>query len=439
MTHKILTVRMEEHPSDSHTLARYLGTGGYATLNTALTELSPDDVTAEVRAANLRGRGGASFPTGVKWGFLPKETRPRYLVINADESEPGTFKDRLLLERDPHQLLEGIALSAYALDVQRAFVYVRGEYTKPARRLQRAIDEAYQGGYLGAGIAGSKFPLDVTVHLGAGAYICGEETALLSSLEGRRGEPRIKPPFPAVEGLYAMPTIVNNVETISNVPWIVANGGFAFASIGPQTSAGTRLMSISGHVARPGDYEIVLGLTWRDLIYDVGGGIRDDRPLKTWVPGGASAPWFVPDEHLDTLVTIDDIAANGSMIGSGAVIVMDDTTNVVAAAHRIVKFFAHESCGQCTPCREGTTWLERILDRILTGQGRREDLDLLLDVSDNISPGLSWPPAMTTICPLGPSATAPIVSIMRYFRDEVEAMIPAEEEPVVDAEEALLG
>lgn len=439
MTQKILTVRMEEHPSDSHTLARYLGTGGYATLNTALTELSPDDVTAEVRAANLRGRGGASFPTGVKWGFLPKETRPRYLVINADESEPGTFKDRLLLERDPHQLLEGIALSAYALDVQRAFVYVRGEYTKPARRLQRAIDEAYQGGYLGAGIAGSKFSLDVTVHLGAGAYICGEETALLSSLEGRRGEPRIKPPFPAVEGLYAMPTIVNNVETISNVPWIVANGGFAFASIGPQTSAGTRLMSLSGHVARPGDYEIVLGLTWRDLIYDVGGGIRDDRPLKTWVPGGASAPWFVPDEHLDTLVTIDDIAANGSMIGSGAVIVMDDTTNVVAAAHRIVKFFAHESCGQCTPCREGTTWLERILDRILTGLGRREDLDLLLDVSDNISPGLSWPPAMTTICPLGPSATAPIVSIMRYFRDEVEAMIPAEEEPVVDAEEALLG
>ncbi|MCH8991675.1 MAG: NADH-quinone oxidoreductase subunit NuoF [Acidobacteria bacterium] len=439
MTQKILTVRMEEHPSDSHTLARYLGTGGYATLNTALTELSPDDVTAEVRAANLRGRGGASFPTGVKWGFLPKETRPRYLVINADESEPGTFKGRLLLERDPHQLLEGIALSAYALDVQRAFVYVRGEYTKPARRLQRAIDEAYQGGYLGAGIAGSKFSLDVTVHLGAGAYICGEETALLSSLEGRRGEPRIKPPFPAVEGLYAMPTIVNNVETISNVPWIVANGGFAFASIGPQTSAGTRLMSLSGHVARPGDYEIVLGLTWRDLIYDVGGGIRDDRPLKTWVPGGASAPWFVPDEHLDTLVTIDDIAANGSMIGSGAVIVMDDTTNVVAAAHRIVKFFAHESCGQCTPCREGTTWLERILDRILTGQGRREDLDLLLDVSDNISPGLSWPPAMTTICPLGPSATAPIVSIMRYFRDEVEAMIPAEEEPVVDAEEALLG
>lgn len=439
MTHKILTVRMDEHPSDSHTLARYLGTGGYATLNTALAELSPDDVTAEVRAANLRGRGGASFPTGVKWGFLPKETRPRYLVINADESEPGTFKDRLLLERDPHQLLEGIALSAYALDVQRAFVYVRGEYTKPARRLQRAIDEAYQGGYLGAGIAGSKFSLDVTVHLGAGAYICGEETALLSSLEGRRGEPRIKPPFPAVEGLYAMPTIVNNVETISNVPWIVANGGFAFASIGPQTSAGTRLMSLSGHVARPGDYEIVLGLTWRDLIYDVGGGIRDDRPLKTWVPGGASAPWFVPDEHLDTLVTIDDIAANGSMIGSGAVIVMDDTTNVVAAAHRIVKFFAHESCGQCTPCREGTTWLERILDRILTGQGRREDLDLLLDVSDNISPGLSWPPAMTTICPLGPSATAPIVSIMRYFRDEVEAMIPAEEEPVVDVEEALLG
>ncbi len=433
---KILTARMDEYPEDSHTLARYTDTGGYESLSKALTEMSPADVTAEVDASNLRGRGGASFPTGTKWGFLPADTRPRYLVINGDESEPGTFKDRLLLERDPHQLVEGIALSAYALDVSDAFVYVRGEYTKPARRLQRAIDEAYAAGHLGPNIHGSEFSLDVTIHLGAGAYICGEETALLSSLEGRRGEPRIKPPFPAVEGLYAMPTIVNNVETISNLPWIVGNGGFAYASIGPATSAGTRLVSLSGHVANPGDYEIVLGLTWRQLIYDIGGGIPGDRGLKAWVPGGASAPWFVPDQHLDTPVTIDDIAANGSMIGSGAVIVMDETTNVVAAALRIVRFFAHESCGQCTPCREGTTWLEKILDRILTGQGRPRDLDLLLDVSDNISPGLAWPPAMTTICPLGPSATAPIVSIMRHFRDEVEAMVDV---AVEEGEEVAVG
>jgi NADH-quinone oxidoreductase subunit F len=424
MTSSILLSRMLEHPTDSNTLARYLDTGGYGALRKALETMTPEDVVAEVKASNIRGRGGASFPTGVKWGFLPPDVRPRYLVINGDESEPGTFKDRMLLERDPHQLVEGIAISSYGLDVQHAIVYIRGEYPKPARRLQRAIDEAYEAGYLGTDILGSGFDLDVTVHLGAGAYICGEETALLSSLEGRRGEPRIKPPFPAVEGLYAKPTIVNNVETISNVPWIVENGGAKYAAIGPETSSGTRVMSLSGHLEKPGDYEIVAGMTWRELIFDVGGGIPEGRELKAWVPGGASAPWFVPSEHLDTLVTIDDIANQGSMIGSGAVIVMDDSTNVVGAAHRIVRFFSHESCGQCTPCREGTTWLERILSRILDGNGRPEDIGLLLDVSDNISPGLAWPPAMTTICPLGPSATAPVVSIMRYFRDEVEAMIP---------------
>jgi NADH-quinone oxidoreductase subunit F len=433
---KILLSRMEAHPADSHTLERYLDSGGYAALRTALEKMKPEDVVAEVKASNIRGRGGASFPTGVKWGFLPPDTRPRYLVINGDESEPGTFKDRMLLERDPHQLLEGIAISSYALDVTHAFVYIRGEYPKPARRLQRAIDEAYEAGFLGEDILGSGFDLDVTVHLGAGAYICGEETALLSSLEGRRGEPRIKPPFPAVEGLYAKPTIVNNVETISNIPWIVTNGGTEYAAIGPETSSGTRVMSLSGHLKSPGDYEIVAGMSWRELIYDVGGGIRDDRELKAWVPGGASAPWFVPSEHLDTPVTIDDIARNGSMIGSGAVIVMDDSTNVVGAAHRLVRFFSHESCGQCTPCREGTTWLERILSRILDGYGRPEDIGLLLDVSDNISPGLAWPPAMTTICPLGPSATAPVVSIMRYFRDEVEAMIPGLSPAAVSAANA---
>jgi NADH-quinone oxidoreductase subunit F len=417
----ILTQRMVDRPEDSETIAAYEAADGYTAMRKGLLEMEPADIAAEVKASNIQGRGGAAFPTGVKWGFLAP-TKPAYLVVNGDESEPGTFKDRQLLERDPHQLVEGIVLSSYAIGCNHAFIYIRGEYPKPARRVQRAIDEAYEAGYLGKDILGSGFDLDVTVHLGGGAYICGEETALLNSLEGRRGEPRIKPPFPAVEGLYAKPTIVNNVETISNVPWIVGNGGAAYAALGPEASCGTRMFSLSGHVNKPGNYEILMGITWRELIYEIGGGIRDGNELKTWIPGGASAPWFVP-EHLDLLVTKDDVAQAGSMLGSGAVVVMDETTNVVAAAHRVVKFFAHESCGQCTPCREGTTWLERMLARILDGQGRAADLDLLLDVADNISPGLRWPPAQTTICPLGPSAVSPITSIMRHFRDEVEAMI----------------
>ena len=434
MTDQILTTRMDEYPADSNTLERYLETGGYGALRTALAGMTPDEVKEAVKASNIRGRGGANFPTGVKWGFLPP-TKPRYLVVNGDESEPGTFKDRQLLERDPHQLVEGIILSAFGLEVHHAFIYIRGEYPKPARRVQRAVEEAYDAGYLGANILGSGFDLDITVHLGGGAYICGEETALLNSLEGRRGEPRIKPPFPAVEGLYARPTIVNNVETLSDVPWIVANGGPAYAAIGPVTSAGTRMFSVSGHVNKPGNYELVMGMTWQDLIFDICGGIRDNNDLKCWIPGGASAPWFVPELQLDTPLTIDDVGKNGSMLGSGAVIVMDETTNVVAAAHRIVRFFAHESCGQCTPCREGTTWLEQVLWRILNGHGRPMDLDLLLDISDNISPGLRWPPAQTTICPLGPSAVSPIRSIMTHFRDEVESMVaagvaPADEEGV---------
>lgn len=426
MTDKILTVRMDAYPADSQTLSRYLDTGGYEALTKALDQMSPKKIIEEVKASNMRGRGGAGFPMGVKWGFLaPAE--PRYLVVNCDESEPGTFNDRQLAERDPHQLLEGIAISSYALGVHHAFIYVRGEYAKAARRIQNAIDEATEAGYLGKDIRDSDFSLEVTVHLGGGAYICGEETALLNSLEGRRGEPRLKPPFPAVEGLYAQPTIVNNVESISNVPWITMHGGAAYAAIGPERSAGTKMMSISGHINKPGNYEIVMGMTWRDLIFDVGGGIPDGKSLKAWIPGGASAPWFVPDVHLDTIVSIDDVAANGSMIGAGAVVTMDETTNVVAVAHRIVRFFAHESCGQCTPCREGTSWMEAVLERILQGGGRTEDIDLLLDISDNISPGLAWPPAMTTICPLGPSAVSPVTSITRWFRPELEAMIAGSE------------
>jgi NADH-quinone oxidoreductase subunit F len=412
---------MAAHPSDSNTVSRYEQTGGYTTLRTALAEMAPEQITAEVKASNLLGRGGAAFPMGVKWGFLaPAETR--YLVINGDESEPGTFKDRQLLERDPHQMIEGIILSAYALSIHQAFVYIRGEYPRPARRVQRAVDEAYKAGYLGKDILGSGFDLEITVHLGGGAYICGEETALLNSLEGRRGEPRLKPPFPAVEGLYAKPTIVNNVETISNVPWIVANGGAAYDAIGPEGSRGTRLFSLSGHINNPGNYEIVMGMTWREFIYDIGGGIPDGKVLKAWIPGGASAPWFV-EEHLDTLMTIDDVDKNRSMLGSGAVVVMDETTCMVKAALRLVRFFAHESCGQCTPCREGTTWLQQVLARIEAGEGREIDLDLLLDIGDNISPGLAWPPAMTTICPLGPSVVAPITSLMNFFKDEVVAHV----------------
>ena len=426
MTDLILTSRMDAHPTDSQTLQRYLATGGYDALRKALGKMTPEQIIDEVKASQLRGRGGAGFPMGVKWGFLA-DAVPRYLVVNADESEPGTFNDRQLMERDPHQLLEGIAIASYGLGVNHAFIYIRGEYPKAARRLYRALEEATDAGYLGSDILGSGFDLEVTIHLGGGAYICGEETALLNSLEGRRGEPRLKPPFPAVEGLYAKPTIVNNVESISNVPWITLNGGAAYAAIGPERSSGTKMLSMSGHIKNPGNHEIVMGMTWSELIYEVGGGIRDDRKLKTWIPGGASAPWFGPSKHLDTLVDFDDVAANGSMIGAGAVVVMDDTTNVVAAARSIVRFFAHESCGQCTPCREGTSWLEDILTRILDGHGRPSDLELLWDVSDNISPGLGWPPAMTTICPLGPSATAPVASILRYFRDEVEAMIPSAE------------
>ena len=426
MSELILTKRMVAHPSDSHTLSRYLDTGGYVALRKALFDMSRDDVIAEVKASNMRGRGGAGFPTGVKWGFLAPAT-PHYLVVNCDESEPGTFNDRELTERDPHQLLEGIIISSYALGVRHAFVYIRGEYPKAARRLQRAADEAYEAGYLGTNIQGSDYSLELTIHLGGGAYICGEETALLNSLEGRRGEPRLKPPFPAVEGLYAKPTIVNNVESIANIPWIVENSGAAYAAIGPERSAGMKMVSVSGHVNKPGNYEIELGMTWRDFIFDIAGGIRDGLELKAWIPGGASAPWFVPDVHLDTPFTIDDVASNGSMLGAGAVIVMDENTNVVAAAHRLVYFFADESCGQCTPCREGTSWLADVLKRILDGRGRPEDIDLLLSISEGISPGLKWPPVMTTICPLGPSAVSPVTSITRWFRPEIEAMIPGSE------------
>ncbi len=412
---------MVDHPADSHSIDRYEATGGYAQAKLALG-MTRDELVETVKASGLLGRGGAAFSAGLKWSFLAP-ARPAYLVINADESEPGTFKDRQLLERDPHQMVEGIIITSIANEVHHAFVYIRGEYAKPARRVQAAIDEAYAKGYLGKGIFGTDFDLEVTVHLGGGAYICGEETALINSLEGRRGEPRLKPPyFPAAKGLYMLPTIVNNVETVSNLPHILAMGAADYAGLAHESDTGTFLMSLSGHVAKRGNYELAHGITWRELIYDIGGGIPGGKELKAWIPGGASAPWFVP-EHLDLEITKEATAAAGSMLGSGAVIVMDETTCMVRAAERVVRFFSHESCGQCTPCREGTTWLEMILRRIEEGQGRAVDLDLAIGVSDGISIDLAWPPKMTTICPLGPSAVSPIKALKDYFRDEVQAHV----------------
>jgi len=414
---------MVDHPADSHSIDRYEATGGYAQSKRAVG-MTRDELVETVKASGLLGRGGAAFSAGLKWSFLAP-ARPAYLVVNADESEPGTFKDRQLLERDPHQLVDGMVITSVANEVHHAFIYVRGEYAKPARRVQAAVNEAYARGYLGTGIFGSDFDLEVTVHLGGGAYICGEETALINSLEGRRGEPRLKPPyFPAAKGLYMLPTIVNNVETVSNLPHILEMGADRYAGLAHETDTGTFLMSLSGHVNKPGNYELAHGMTWRELIYDVGGGIPDGKELKAWIPGGASAPWFVP-EHLDLEITKDATAAAGSMLGSGAVIVMDETTCMVKAAERIIRFFSHESCGQCTPCREGTTWLEMILRRIEEGQGRTVDLDLAIGVSDGISIDLAWPPKMTTICPLGPSAVSPIKALKDYFRDEVQAHVDA--------------
>ncbi len=423
MTYPLLvTRRMTDHPTDSHTIDRYEATGGYEAAKTAIGQ-GRESLVESIKNSGLLGRGGAAFSAGLKWSFLAPG-RPAYLVVNGDESEPGTFKDRQLLERDPHQMVEGIIIASVANEVHHAFIYIRGEYPKPARRVQQALAAAYAKGYLGKGIFGSDYDLEVTLHLGGGAYICGEETALINSLEGLRGEPRLKPPyFPAAVGLYNKPTIVNNVETLSNLPHILNDGVDSFKELGHAADTGTFLFSISGHVQKPGNYELPHGITWREMIYDVAGGIPHGRQLKTWIPGGASAPWFVPADHLDLPVTKDDTAKAGSMLGSGAVVVMDDTTCVVRAAERIVRFFAHESCGQCTPCREGCTWLEMILRRIEAGQGRDVDIDLLLDVSDNISVGLAWPPKMTTICPLGPSAVSPIITITKYFKDEVMAHI----------------
>jgi NADH-quinone oxidoreductase subunit F len=423
---RIITKRLREHPDSSWKLDTYLATGGYESLRKAVA-MAPDAVSEEVKKSALRGRGGANFGCAQKWSLLPPDVRPRYLVVNGDEGEPSTFKDRMLIERDPHQLIEGIAIAAYAIDAHIAFIYLRGEFALGYDRVVAAVDEARRHGFIGPTVAGSGFDLDVVVHRGAGAYICGEETALIESLEGDRGMPRIKPPyFPAVKGLYMKPTIVNNVETLSTLPAIIANGGDWYASMGVGNSRGTRIVALSGHVNRPGNYEVELGMTFRTLLYDsdLGGGIRNGNALKFFLPGGASFQWFA-EEHLDVPMDIDVVSREyTSSLGSGAVMVFDETTCPVRVALRLAKFYAHESCGKCTPCREGTGWVEKVLYRVEHGAGRPDDMGLLRDIGDNISPGFVTAPfQQTTICPLGPSVVSPLASIAKYFSDDFDAHV----------------
>ena len=390
------------------TCGSYESRGGYDALKTALG-MSQDAIIEAVKASGLRGRGGAGFPTGLKWGFIPQDNpKPKYLVVNADESEPGTCKDVPLMMASPHTLVEGVIISSYAIRANVAFIYIRGEVLHVVRRLQRAVQEAYLAGHLGKDIHGSGYDLDLIVHAGAGAYICGEETALLDSLEGRRGQPRLRPPFPAVAGLYASPTVVNNVESIASVPSIIANGADWFASLGTEKSKGYVIYSLSGHVKKPGQYEAPLGITLRELI-DLGGGVREGHELKFWTPGGSSTP-LLTAEHLDMPLDYEAVGAAGSMLGTRALQIFDETTCVVRAVLRWTEFYKHESCGKCTPCREGTWWLVQTLARLEKGQGTEADLDVLLDQCENI--------LGRAFCALGDGATSPITSSIEYFRDE---------------------
>ena len=403
------------HEEKCHSLSFYQKNGGYEQARKSLHDWQPDDLIETVKAANLRGRGGAGFPTGVKWGFVPKNTdKPKYLAVNADESEPGTFKDRLIMEKNPHLLLEGIIISCKAVGIHHAYIYIRGEFVFAANRLQNAIDRAYSEGILGENCLGSDFTLDVTLHRGAGAYICGEETGMLSSLEGDRGQPKLKPPFPAVEGLFGCPTVVNNVETLANLPYILEIGAEAYGKIGPEKSPGPKLFCVSGHVEKPGVFELPMGISLRTLIDEHAGGVWKGRKLKAVIPGGSSAHVLRADE-CDVDMDIESLAAAGTMLGSAGVIVMDETTCMVDALLNIMRFYHHESCGQCTPCREGTGWLEKIAHRIAIGEGRMEDMDLVTEVFDRM--------VGKTICALADAAAFPAESIVNKFREDFVAAI----------------
>ena len=391
----------------------YQRRGGYEQLRRALT-MSPEAVLAELEASGLRGRGGAGFAMGKKASFLPKGAMDKYLVCNADESEPGTFKDRELLQKTPHMLIEGIVIAARAAGANRAFIYIRGEYAHQADILEAALVEAREAGYVGEDILGSGMPLSLVLHRGAGAYICGEETALLDSLEGKRGNPRLKPPFPANQGLYQGPTLINNVETLCTVPTIIRMGGAEYAKLGTETSTGTKLVSVSGHVQRPGNYEVELGIPSRELIYDLAGGPPAGRSIKCWFPGGSSSP-VLTAEDLDVPYDFDSMAKAGSMLGSGAVIVVDDSTPIMAVAQKVAKFYAHESCGKCTPCREGTNWTVKMLERMDSGEATPMDIEIMASVQDHI--------IGNCLCVLGDAMAMPIGSMIAKFRDEFEAHI----------------
>ncbi len=434
---RIVTSRFQYE--DGYTLDRSLATGGYVGLRAALGR-TPSEVHDEVRSATVLGRGGAGFPAGTKWGLTPQGVWPRYLVVNGDESEPGTYKDRLLMERDPHQLIEGCLIASYAAGLSQCFLYIRGEMALAQERVAAALNEAYAAGYVGKNILGTNFSIDIVLHWGAGAYVVGEETALIESLEGNRGMPRLKPPFfPAAIGLYGKPTIVNNVETLSNLPWLLTNGAAAYTAIGTETSPGTRIIAVSGHVKRPGVYEIINGsTTFRDVIYgeEFCQGIRDGHELKAFIPGGGSAPWFLPDQ-IDLPFEAKMVGPAGSMLGSGAIMVMDETTDIPAMALTLVRFYAHESCGKCVPCREGGTWLMRIMERVVAGRGTQRDLDQMLEIGQSITPGqyphaaserlglaaAPFPFRMTTICFVGPSAYNAVDSALTLFPDEFQAKL----------------
>ena len=408
---KLHLFRYVEDPNQTK-LETYESRGGYSTWQKTLTTRKPEEVIAEVKSSGLRGRGGAGFPTGMKWGFVPKDTpKPRYLVCNADESEPGTCKDRVIMERDPHAMIEGMAIAAYAIGSHIMFVYIRGEFGHCIETVEKAMHEAYAKGHLGKNIYGSGYDLEMIVHTGGGAYICGEETALLNSLEGEKGMSRIRPPFPAIEGLYACPTIVNNVETLASVRYIMERGAQWYRSMGTEKSPGSKIFSLSGHVKRPGNYEVELGFSLKKLIYDpqYGNGILGDKKLKGVIPGGASTPFLTPDQ-INVGLDFESMASVGSMLGSGAVIVFHEETCIVWAILRLIHFFRHESCGKCTPCREGTDWLEQIIYRIEHGGGKSGDIEKIEDICGNI--------LGRTICPLGDAAVMPIQSAIKHWRDE---------------------
>lgn len=402
------------HLDEYQTLAGYKSHGGYATLKKAFG-MEPKSIIEEVKASGLRGRGGAGFPTGMKWGFLPNNGEPRYLLCNADEGEPGTFKDRLMMERAPHQLIEGMIISGYAVGSKKGYIYIRGEYMKSVRILEKALKEAYEAGYLGKNIQGTGVDFDLDLYRGAGAYICGEETGMISSLEGKKGQPKLKPPFPAVQGYLRKPTIVNNVETLAAVTYIVRDGAQAYRKFGTEKSAGTKLFSLSGNVNKPGNYEVPLGYPLKDLIQIEGGGIKGGKKLKAVIPGGSSAPVLTAEEVEKANLDYESLAGLGTMLGSGAVIVIDDSQCMVDMLGVLMHFYHHESCGQCTPCREGTGWLNKIVHSILEGRGRLQDIDLLIKVADNMKG--------KTICALSDAAALPVLSFVTKFRDEFEFFV----------------